>query len=208
MEDLHVRGMGVEMKEGVNRDPLSWGPLTHSHSLPGQTNTQPVAPRNAVTTHGPLPDDASISSLPPPPLELCQRFKVQSSSQIPNSRCDAVTVAMGQREIIKQHWGGLEAVKMAGPLRSRPTENEQINVGASLARALGVNTLKRLGWCSRTACTVLPRACSGAKESWSTADGPVGTRKGGTRLSGPVMTEEVKKVEGRAQTGMCFANGD
>lgn len=119
MEGLLARGMGVEMKEWANRDPLSREPLTHPRSLPGQTDTQPVAPQDAVTTRRPLPDDASISSLPPPHLELCQRFKVGSSSRIPNSRRDAVTVARAQREKSKQSWHRLEAAKDAGtPVRS------------------------------------------------------------------------------------------
>lgn len=84
------------------QDPLSWAPcplsLTHSDSLPGQANTPLRAPQNTVTTRAPSPDEASISSLPPPHLELHQRFKIWSRCLSPNSRCGAVTVAMGQRE--------------------------------------------------------------------------------------------------------------
>lgn len=132
-------GDGGESGQGF----MSWAPCTLSLTHP-PSHPQPGVPHNAFTSPA-LHQEASLSSLPPPHLELCQSLYLWSICLSLNSRCNCCYGPKRRKIMINQSWGRTKVLK-GGMTLAKSTALENKHKYQDVAHGSGVNANEEASW--------------------------------------------------------------
>lgn len=140
---------------GWTREQTGAHELGTLHSVPHSSSQPPAARSPTQCLHLPaLHQEASLSSLPPPHLELCQRLYLWSICLSLNSRCNCCDGPKRRKIMINQSWGRTKVLK-GGMTFAKSTALENKHKYQDFAHGIGVNANEEARWYPRTSRCVL-----------------------------------------------------
>lgn len=134
--------------------------VPHSSSQP--PSASPTPSQESHTTLAPptaLHQEASLSSLPPPHLELWQRLDLWSRCLSLNSRCNCCYGPKRRKIMINLSWGRPKVVK-SGMTLAKSTNLKNKHKHQDIAQGIGINANEEARGTVRTSCRVLTRRCA------------------------------------------------